>query len=148
MSTCQPTPHVTSDPTGFQRATMPKLQITSDDKEADIQVKMAKCKWHKALREEATWLEAERLKRKRSEAKRHEQEQLEAERRKQEWMEAEHWEQETQAQQKMGDPKGKVWCELPKGVELESKEVGAKAGKKRALEDATSLRVGEKKKVT
>ncbi|KIN92969.1 hypothetical protein M404DRAFT_36529 [Pisolithus tinctorius Marx 270] len=161
---------------------MPELQITSDDKEADIQVKMAKCKQHKALREEAAQLEAERLKRVCLEAEQHEREQLEAkhreqqqletERCEQEWMEAEHWEQETQVQQKTGELKGKAWvtstgvvntqskckkrtcnrctnmkvqCELPKGVELKSEEVGVKAGKKRALEDATSLRAGEKK---
>ncbi|KAI5998920.1 hypothetical protein F5J12DRAFT_895316 [Pisolithus orientalis] len=47
----------------LHKASTPKLQITSDDEEADIQAKMAECKWHKVLREEAAWLEAKRLER-------------------------------------------------------------------------------------
>ncbi|KIO05706.1 hypothetical protein M404DRAFT_25010 [Pisolithus tinctorius Marx 270] len=175
MSTCQASPHVPTNSSGFQKASMPKLQITSDDEEANIWAKMAKRKQHKALREEAAQLEAERLKREweqeQLEAKRQEQEHLEAKRKEQEWLEAEHWEQETQAQQKTGEPKGKeqekaarqskwkkrtcnwctemkVRCELPEGVEPEAEEARAKAGKKRAPEDVMLLRAREKRKVT
>ncbi|KIO10887.1 hypothetical protein M404DRAFT_21083 [Pisolithus tinctorius Marx 270] len=63
MSSCQTSPHMPTDSSGFQKATMPKLQITSNDEEANIWAKMAECKWHKALREEAAQLEAERLER-------------------------------------------------------------------------------------
>ncbi|KIO07290.1 hypothetical protein M404DRAFT_23773 [Pisolithus tinctorius Marx 270] len=170
-----------NDPSGLQKATTPKLQITSDDEEADIQAKMAKRKQHKAAREEAAWLEAERLERERLEAKQHEREQveakwcerewLEAERKEQEQLEAERWEQEGQAQQKAGEPKGKVQdkgtsaavmckkrtcdqctkmkvrCKLPEGVEPEVEETGVKSGKKWALEDTTLPRAGEKRKV-
>ncbi|KAI6025980.1 hypothetical protein F5J12DRAFT_780720 [Pisolithus orientalis] len=95
---------------------------------------MAKCKQHKAVREEAACLEAERLEREQLDTEQHEREQLEAEKWEQEWLEAKRKEQE--------------WCELPEGVEPGTEEVGAKARKKRALEDVTSLRAGEKKKVT
>ncbi|KIO08046.1 hypothetical protein M404DRAFT_23303 [Pisolithus tinctorius Marx 270] len=163
-STCQVSLCKSNDPSGLQKATMPKLQITSDDEEADIWAKMAKHKQCKAAREEAAWLEAERLER---------EEQLEAERKEQEQLEAEHWEQEAQVQQKAGEPKGKAWnkgtsavgarsckqckkgqctkmkvrCELPEGVEPEVEETGAKSGKKQVLEDATLPRAGEKRKV-
>ncbi|KIN96296.1 hypothetical protein M404DRAFT_33470 [Pisolithus tinctorius Marx 270] len=172
MSTCQASPHVPTNSSGFQKASTPELQITSDDEEAAIWAKMAKCKQHKALREEAAQLEAERLKREQEqeqlEAERREQEHLEAKRKEQEWLEAEHWEQETQAQQKTGELKGKerekaarvarlsvmhFWpctakCELPEGVEPEAEEAGAKAGKKRVPEDVMLLRAREKRKVT
>ncbi|KIN98440.1 hypothetical protein M404DRAFT_31294 [Pisolithus tinctorius Marx 270] len=213
-STCRVSPRESNDPSGLQKATTPELQITSDDKEANIRAKMAERKRRKAAREEAARLEAERLEREqleaeqcereRVEAERREQEQLEAERREQEHLEAERKEQErleakrrereTQVQQKAGEPKGKeqektarvvstrscrqcekgrvsctfghvqqskhkkrmcdrctemkVRCELPEGVEPKVEEARAKAGKKRAPEDATSLRAREKKKVT
>ncbi|KIN99817.1 hypothetical protein M404DRAFT_30071 [Pisolithus tinctorius Marx 270] len=41
----------------------------------------------------------------------------------------------------------KVRCELPEGVEPEVEETGVKSGKKRAPEDMTSPRAGEKRKV-
>ncbi|KIO00081.1 hypothetical protein M404DRAFT_29905 [Pisolithus tinctorius Marx 270] len=161
-STRQVSPRESNDPSGLQKATTPKLQITSDDEEANIQAKMAERKWRKAAREEAARLEAERLKREQEqewlEAKRREQERLEAERKEQEWLEAKRQERETQAQRKAGEPKGKeqektagvasTRCELPEGVEPEVEEAGAKAGKKRAPEDVTSPRAREKKKVT
>ncbi|KAI6010743.1 hypothetical protein F5J12DRAFT_781744 [Pisolithus orientalis] len=103
---------VPNDPSGIQKATMPELQITSNNEEADIQAKMAECKWCKVLREEPAWLESERLKREHLEAEQHKKE-----------------------------------CELPEGVEPEVEEAGAKSGKKQVLEDATSLRAGEKRKV-
>ncbi|KIO14995.1 hypothetical protein M404DRAFT_17818 [Pisolithus tinctorius Marx 270] len=103
-STHQASLCIPNNPSSFQKATMPELQITSvmillkssaskpsplsfsllllvvlgaslqqtlliglittsDDEQADIQAKMAKCKQCKALREEAAQLEAERLKR-------------------------------------------------------------------------------------
>ncbi|KIO10206.1 hypothetical protein M404DRAFT_21870 [Pisolithus tinctorius Marx 270] len=184
MSSCRASPRVLNDPSSFQKATTPELQITSDNEEADIQAKMAECKRRKAVREEAARLEDERLERERLEAEqrereqleaeqcererveaeKREQEQLEAERKEQEWLEAECREWEIQAQQKTGEPKGKqskhkkrtcdrctemkVKCELPEGVEPKIEEVGAKAGKKRAPEDVTLPRAGEKKKVT
>ncbi|KIO14876.1 hypothetical protein M404DRAFT_17732 [Pisolithus tinctorius Marx 270] len=205
MSTHQASPHIPTNSSGFQKATMPELQITSDNEEANIWAKMAKHKGCKALREEAAWLEAERLEREEQveakkqewewlEAKRQEQECLEAKRKEQEQLEAECQEWETQVQQKTGELKGKEWekavgvastrscqqckkgqvsctfgctqqskckkrtcdwctkmkvrCELPKGVEPKAEEAGAKAGKKRVLEDVTSPRAGEKKKVT
>ncbi|KIN95199.1 hypothetical protein M404DRAFT_34325 [Pisolithus tinctorius Marx 270] len=204
MSSRQVSPRIPTNSSGFQKATTPELQITSDDEEADIRAKMAEHKWRKVLREEATRLEAERLERERleaeqcererMEAEKQEQEQLEAERKEQEWLEAERWEREIQAQQKTGELKGKAWatstgvvntilcrqckkgwvpctfshaqqskrkkrtcdqctemkvkCELPEGVEPETEEAGAKAGKKRALEDAMLPRAREKKKVT
>ncbi|KIO05232.1 hypothetical protein M404DRAFT_25409 [Pisolithus tinctorius Marx 270] len=98
-STCQVSLHKSNDPSGLQKATTPKLQITSNNEEADIWAKMAKCKWRKAVREEAAQLEAERLKR---------EEWLEAKRKEQEQLEAECQEQEAQAQQKVGELKGKV----------------------------------------
>ncbi|KIO00868.1 hypothetical protein M404DRAFT_29262 [Pisolithus tinctorius Marx 270] len=98
-STHQVLPHESNDPSGLQKATTPELQITSNNEEADIWAKMAKCKQCKAVREEAAWLEAERLKR---------EEQLEAKRKEQEQLEAECQEQEAWAQQKAGEPKGKV----------------------------------------
>ncbi|KAI5995977.1 hypothetical protein F5J12DRAFT_896326 [Pisolithus orientalis] len=80
-SACQSTPCTSNNPSSFQKATMPELQITSNDEEADIWEKMAKHKWHKASREEATQLEAERLEREQLEAEQCEREweQLEAE---------------------------------------------------------------------
>ncbi|KIN99071.1 hypothetical protein M404DRAFT_30865 [Pisolithus tinctorius Marx 270] len=98
-STCQVSPHESNDPSSLQKATTPELQITSNNEEANIQAKMAKHKWCKAAREEAAWLEAERLER---------EEQLEDKRKEQEQLEAEHWEQEAQVQQKAGELKGKV----------------------------------------
>ncbi|KIN94859.1 hypothetical protein M404DRAFT_34635 [Pisolithus tinctorius Marx 270] len=129
MSTRQASPCVPTNSSGFQKATIPELQITSDNEEANIQAKMAEHKWCKVLREEAAWLEAERLERERLEAEQHKREWVEAKRQEQEWLEAKR-------------------CELPKGVEPEAEEAGAKAGKKRVLEDVMSLRAGEKKKVT
>ncbi|KAI6141443.1 hypothetical protein BKA82DRAFT_4362128 [Pisolithus tinctorius] len=150
MSSHQVSPCIPNDPSGFQKATTPELQITSNDKEANIQAKMAECKWCKAAREEAAWLEAERLKREEQvEAKKWEQEWLEAERKEQEWLEAECQEWEAQVQQKTGEPKGKEWEKAHnKGVEPKAEEARAKAGKKRAPEDVTSPRAMQKKKVT
>ncbi|KIO08036.1 hypothetical protein M404DRAFT_23290 [Pisolithus tinctorius Marx 270] len=96
MSSHQASPHILTNSSSFQKATTPGLQITSDDKEANIQAKMAEHKRHKALREEATQLEAERLERERLEAEQREREQMEAEKWEQEWLEAERKEQERQ----------------------------------------------------
>ncbi|KAI6030768.1 hypothetical protein F5J12DRAFT_888576 [Pisolithus orientalis] len=158
MSSHQASPHVPNNPSGFQRATMPELQTTSDGKEVNIWVKMAKHKWCKALREEAAWLELEAKRHEQEwlEAKRHEQEQLEAKRWEQEQLEAKCQEQETHAQQMVGELKGAgtvylqshaAECEFPEGVEPKIEEVGAKAGKKRVPEDAMLPRAGEKMKV-
>ncbi|KIO13941.1 hypothetical protein M404DRAFT_18193 [Pisolithus tinctorius Marx 270] len=202
-STHQVSLHESNDPSSLQKATTPELQITSDDEEADIRAKMAKCKRRKAARVEAAQLEVERLERERleaeqcererMEAEQREREQLEAERKEQEQLETECQEQEARAQQKPGEPKDKAWdkstgavgarsckqcekgqvqctfsraqqskhkkrtcdwctemkvrCELPEGVEPEVEETGVKSGKKRAPEDVTSLRAGEKRKV-
>ncbi|KAI6025791.1 hypothetical protein F5J12DRAFT_780592 [Pisolithus orientalis] len=118
-STHQVSPHKSNDPSSLQRATTPELQITSNDEEANIQAKMAKCKQHKAVREEAAQLEAERLEREQLEAEQHEREWVEAEKWEQEWLEAErkeqeqleakHWEQEAQVQLKTGELKGEAW---------------------------------------
>ncbi|KIO00815.1 hypothetical protein M404DRAFT_29220 [Pisolithus tinctorius Marx 270] len=208
----QVSPRKSNDPSGLQKATTPKLQITSDDEEANIRAKMAERKRHKAAREEAAQLEAERLEREQLEAEQRERERVEAEWRERERLEAKRKEQERlkakrqeqeawlgklhslhRAQQKAGEPKGKAWdkgtsaagtglckqcekgrvsctfsrtqqskrkkrtcnrctemkvrCELPEGVELEVEETGAKSGKKQALEDTTSPRAGEKRKV-
>ncbi|KAI6002614.1 hypothetical protein F5J12DRAFT_783785 [Pisolithus orientalis] len=189
MSTHQASPHIPNTPSSFWKATTPKLQITSDDKEADIWAKMADHKWRKVLREEAAQLEAERLKREWVEAKKWEQEWLEAKRQEQGCLEAKCQEREAQAQPKTGELKGKaqekgtgsceqcekgqvpctfscmqqskckkrtcdwctemkVRCELPEGVEPKVEEVGARSGKMQVLEDVTSPRAREKKKVT
>ncbi|KIO10210.1 hypothetical protein M404DRAFT_21208 [Pisolithus tinctorius Marx 270] len=95
----QVSPRKSNNPSGLQKATTPELQITSDDKEADIWAKMAEHKQRKAAREEAAWLEAERLER---------EERLEAKRKEQERLEAKCWEQEARAQQKAGELKGKA----------------------------------------
>ncbi|KIO06741.1 hypothetical protein M404DRAFT_24431 [Pisolithus tinctorius Marx 270] len=119
MSSHRASPHILNDPSGFQKATTPELQITSDDEEANIWAKMAECKRRKAAREEAAWLEAERLERERLEAEQcererleaeqHERERVEAEKKEQERLEAERQEWENQAQQRAGELKGKEW---------------------------------------
>ncbi|KAI5996539.1 hypothetical protein F5J12DRAFT_896069 [Pisolithus orientalis] len=114
-STCQAPPHTPKNPSGFQKATMPELQITSDDEEADI--------WLEAERLKRECLEAEQCEKERAEAEQHEREWVEAERWEQEQLGAERWEQEcleskcqeweAQAQLKTGESKGKVWEKGP-----------------------------------